>query len=429
MKKYRILAGASNIKALDFLDQIISRQFTKRIFLLNKGQKNKTLQKINLFFWYFFIINRLLATGINLKFSFKVSQLNPKVRKFIILLCKIKLYKISKKLDKIIFSNSDQVIREINLLRPQLLVVSGSAMDTMSFLGIRTAKQKNIKSLMIVTHWDFFSKKGILRENPDFLFVWGDQMRKNAMAQGFPKNKIFKIGFPVFDLDKKYFFQTKKRRQKNFPTLLFAGAGAPFDEEGALRGISTVLAKKKLKSRLTYRPHPRGLFYNKDDKFNNEISRMGVEIRMPYSNENELLATRKLLREASAVITPASTMLLESGCYGLPSLCLVYDDGVYDHIFPFSFALESEHIKAVQQNPYIIFCRRKEDLEAKMNELLLLVKKNPDPWKVRRSFNKVLENTGRQSSKALAEKALKKIFATHGSLEHNNLNEPSCNFN
>jgi hypothetical protein len=105
-------------------------------------------------------------------------------------------------------------------------------------------------------------------------------------------------------------------------------------------------------------------------------------------------------------------MLLQAGCYGLPSLCLIYDDGVNDHPFPFSFAAESEHIKSIQDNPYIIFVYRKRDLPKKLDEFLKLIKKSPNPWEIRKSFKHIFENAGTISSRDFVEKALKTMLAT-----------------
>ena len=394
---------------LQFKDQIIYENCDK---LLN-FEKNTLLSRINLFVWYYFIIKNLVITKQPVNLSYKVSVLNPFVRKLIILLVHLKADKMVTILDKLLFSRCKSFTKQLKLLKPKLLIVPGSAMDSSSFLGLRSAKKVGVMSLMVVTHWDYFSKKGIFRELPDFLFVWGKSMMKTAIQQGYPKGRIFSVGFPFFDFDNKMMKPSKlKRSSKNCLRIFFAGSGMPFCEESAIETICFLLKRERQGARVTYRPHPRGTMACRSLQMMKRKNFSKVLLSSPTRNENEEEATRNILRKSDGLITPASTMLLQAGCYGLPSLCLIYDDGVNDHLFPFSFAAESEHIKSIQDNPYVIFVYRKQDLPHKLEEFLELIKKSPNPWKIRQSFKHIFENAGTQSSRDFVEKALKKILAT-----------------
>jgi len=424
----RICAVANNKKQRAYLHSL----FEKKILFLNLYddtllKKNKFIYKLNLFLWYYFLINHLFQLKQKIKYSYKIQILNPFWRGVIVMLVKLKTSKIFTFLDKSFFDCHPYFIKYLKQNKPLALIIPGSAMDTNSYLGIRSARKLRIPSIMATTHWDYFSKKGILRAIPDYLMVWGNSMAKAAIRQGFPSTRIFSVGFPLFDNEKKSLksFRIRAPKEKQ-PTVFFAGAALPFDELSALKLIQGYLAVSVRK--IIYRPHPRAKVCPVK-MFRVNLHSPLVHVAKPAPFENEHVATRNILRKSHGLITPASTMLLEAGCFGLPSLCLIYNDGINDHLFPFSYAAESEHIKSIQNNPYIIFCHQKQDLPKKLKTFIDLIKKSPNPWKVRKSFKEVFENAGTQSSKTLVKKALKKIFATQGSLEHNIPNEPSRNFN
>lgn len=386
----------------------------------------KIKYRLNLFFWYLFLFDYLKKNNISIKYSYKISTLNPAWRFIIQGLIFINAQGFLKRIDHTIFAKNTKVLSEIIKLKSKLVIVPGSAMDTSSYLGIRTAQILNIPTAMAVMHWDFFSKKGILRAKPDFLLVWGRAMERSAVAQGMSSKKIFRVGFPCFDLSKK---SLSKININQTITILFAGAGAPFDEVGAIKLITSILSGMNIRTRLTYRPHPRGSTAIKFREIEKKTRMVEIKCATPNARENEFMATQKLLKKCNAVITPASTMILEAGSHGVPSLCLAYDDGVNDKIFPFSYAMESEHIKSVQRNPYIIFCRQKTDLNEEVNKLIKLISKAPDPWEIRRSFGDVLENTGTVPSRILVNRALKKIIATVKNTGKDTFNETSYSHN
>ena len=386
----------------------------------------KFIYRFNIFLWYLSLFDFWKKNNINKKYSYKFSALNDKWKIIFRWLIALKAQRFFTRIDNLLFSKCGVVLSYLLKNQCKLVIVPGSAMDTSSFLAIRTAKKLNIPSVMAVMHWDFFSKKGILRAKPDYLLVWGRAMEKSAVAQGISRKRILKVGFPCFDLSRN---SLSKFNINQTITMLFAGAGVTFDEVGAIKIITSILAGMNIRTRLTYRPHPRGSTTMKFKEIEKKTTMVEIKCAIPNARENEFMATKKLLRKCNAVITPASTMILEAGSHGVPSLCLAYDDGVNDKVFPFSYAMESEHIKSVQRNPYIIFCRQKTDLNEKVNELINLIRKAPDPWEIRRSFSDVLENAGTVPSRILVNRALKKIIATTKNTGKDSFNELSCNHN
>jgi hypothetical protein len=73
-------------------------------------------------------------------------------------------------------------------------------MDTYSHLVLRSAAYLGIPSAMLVSHWDYFSKKGLLRVSPDKIYVWGDDMRRSAIEHnGLDPGRFSVVGAPQFE--------------------------------------------------------------------------------------------------------------------------------------------------------------------------------------------------------------------------------------
>ena len=84
-------------------------------------------------------------------------------------------------------------------------------MDTYSHLVLRSAGHLGIPSAMLVSHWDYFSKKGMLRVSPDSIYVWGEDMRRSAIEHnGLDPGTIAVVGAPQFE---KYLQPLEARRE------------------------------------------------------------------------------------------------------------------------------------------------------------------------------------------------------------------------
>ncbi len=85
--------------------------------------------------------------------------------------------------------------------RPDLVILSplidlGSSMTDM----VKSARAAGIPSAQLLFSWDNFSTKGCLHEIPDWIFVWNEQQREEAVAlHGVPRERIVITGACRFD--------------------------------------------------------------------------------------------------------------------------------------------------------------------------------------------------------------------------------------
>lgn len=277
---------------------------------------------------------------------------------------------------QIFFSHDEAVSRFLREQAPRLVIAPASAMDTYSHLVLRSASRLGIPSLMLVSHWDYFSKKGLLRLNPTRIYVWGEDMRSLAVERnGVDADRLAVVGAPHFQ---KYFQPMEKRRdaarrrfgiEPGARVVLFPGSSAPFDEPAVLRILDQAIVESGPgKVRLLYRPHPRAWERRVAEKVD-LASLASVRIDDPAqpggtSDEHYL----DLIAAADALVSPFSTMTLEAALCGKPSLCTGFSDGV--NSWDFAEARNSEHIRILEGRRWLTICRDRSTLGAMFRELL-----------------------------------------------------------
>ncbi len=270
---------------------------------------------------------------------------------------------------KVMFRSDAAATRLLQELRPSLVLAPASAMDSYSHMVIRSALQLGIPIAMVVTHWDYFSKKGLLRVKPDRIYVWGESMRELAVSSNrLDPEMIRVVGVPHFE---RYIGAVEKRRESarvrlGVPTgamaLLFAGTGAPYDELTILRRLDTVLGRKNgVETRIIYRPHPRAWARRRAEHFDvNTLASVIVDLPAqdaptPFEHYLDLMAA------IDGIVSPFSTMILEGALCGKPSLCVSFGDEVNE--WDFSAANGAEHIRAVRGQAWLDTCTESADLE------------------------------------------------------------------
>jgi hypothetical protein len=236
-------------------------------------------------------------------------------------------------------------------------------MDTYSHLVLRSAAYLGIPSAMLVSHWDYFSKKGLLRVNPDKIYVWGHDMRRSAIEHnGLDPRQIAVVGAPQFE---KYLQPLEGRRaaarerlgvEPSTRLVLFPGTSAPFDERSVIavldKAISTNAALRHV--RLLYRPHPRAW----ERRSASEIDARALanvtidDPALPGGTTDEHYLD--LMAAIDAVVSPFSTMTLEAAVCGKPSLCTGFSDGV--NSWDFKEATNTEHIRSVEGKRWLRIC-------------------------------------------------------------------------
>lgn len=336
-------------------------------FLINK---KKFSHRIDLFFWYLDIAYRL-RTQYKKKLSsnFKFHQLSFFKRLFFYLCSFSLFYKILFFIEKKFFRYDNSIIKYFEAVKPDLLIAPASATDSYSYFFLAAGKLLNIPTLLIVSHWDYFSKKG-LRIFPDKLYVWGLNMYKDASKErNINSESISILGAPHFD---KYYFVPNNpqklitKKNKNQILLFFAGTSIPYDEKYQLQLLDDLINKKNLNIHIDYKPHPRAwLRKSKQNKEFLNISYIYDEAPAKKINNIDIY---------DGIITPFSSMMIEFGILKKPSFLLNYNDNL--NSWDFSEILNENHIIPITNFEWIIFCSDEKTLSIKFDEFITLVHKS-----------------------------------------------------
>jgi hypothetical protein len=154
-------------------------------------------------------------------------------------------------------------------LQPDAVVVSplvDPGSDQVEF--VKAARQLGIPSAAAIASWDNLSSKGLIRLDPDRVFVWNDiQVREAEELHGVPRPAVVATGAPRFD---PWFEREPSRDARTFartvgldPTrsfLLYLGSSAfiaPEEPAFAGRWLARVRAERALRElSVLIRPHP-----------------------------------------------------------------------------------------------------------------------------------------------------------------------------
>lgn len=331
---------------------------------------------LDVHFWYHELCVHMRRKKMPWGKSFKMSVLKPYQRLLHRIAALPLLSNFVSWLDRsIVFPSDDTFEHYLRHVNPALVIYPGSAMDSYSHFVVRTAKKIGIPTLMIVSHWDYFSKKGLMRICPSKVYVWGDDMLRLAhRANNLEQDVLRIIGAPYFE---RYLNSTDQERtnararlgfDSNWKILLFAGTSTPFDEITVLKRLSEHL---KLSGQSTtwllYRPHPRA--WARQTQWQGDIQTL-FNVLVDNGPEGAANAQRDvdLMRSIDGIISPFSTMILEAALSGRPAFCIGFDDGV--NSWDFSEANHTEHLAILSGRSWLRVCVNESRLENDFEEYI-----------------------------------------------------------
>lgn len=287
---------------------------------------------------------------------------------------------ILKWLDENIFFINDSVVeRHLNSIKPDLLIFPGSAMDAYSHIVSRTATKSKIPSVMMISHWDFFSKKSMMRFSPSKIYVWGEDMKKMALLdRSINKNSIKVVGAPNLDKyrylagDNRLIARSRFGIPLSTKILLFAGTSVPYDEVSVLQRINSFLKSNYIHDiYIIYRPHPRGWVRKTkatvlpaDMQF---VKIDQLESKNSVSQDHYI----KLLSAVDGIISPFSTMILEGALCGKNVLCISFADSV--NKFDFSITNSTDHLQSIRNKSWSTICDRSENFEEQFAKFIMKI--------------------------------------------------------
>lgn len=220
--------------------------------------------------------------------------------------------------------------------KPQLIILPMTGTEATSYELILMQKKYNFKTFFLMNGWDNLSSKCVFLLKPDYLGVWGPQQLSDAVTvQDIEPERCFLLGCARYE----DFFQKNKSPKSPFPFkyILFAGTQTAHDEITPLKLFDKIIEKSGIKDiKLIYRPHPNreirvgnDFFDEKEykhtiidpqvayDYYNNK--KTGLESTLSQ-NFPKLDYNTGLLKYAQFIISPMSSLILESALFDVPSL-------------------------------------------------------------------------------------------------------------
>jgi hypothetical protein len=270
---------------------------------------------------------------------------------------------ITYKSREVLFNNSSRVV-----------LCFASSKDLVFDDIVRDANKYNKKVILICLNWDNATSKPFIKK-PDFIFTWGKQTAD--LAEKIHKIKSIPIGCPRYENYKrplKFDIENTSinlglKKQINY--ILFAGVGFPFPEIETLNSLSFILEKNKFYNyKIIYRQHPYAWKKNEIQKSEFYNKYVVSDPTIDGFHENDLSQYRFLFKICKALITPYSTMLVESLMNGIPLLLVAFD---YEDSNKFDWtnaANVAPHLAILKETNFILKCSDFNKLEHSVLELL-----------------------------------------------------------
>lgn len=263
--------------------------------------------------------------------------------------------------------------------RPDFVVVPTALLDHSTDDILQVAELLRLPVLLLVAGWDNLSSKGLLYHHPAMLAVWGPQSKEHAVAiQNMDPDRIRLVGAPQYDDYRRGTEEERlaARRQLGLPeqgrAVLFAGTFRHFDETSLLLELEECIEAGTLPPfHVLYRPHPWRAKREQEQNFYDRTWRhvtMDPTLVEQYRqakerNEDsspagfvfEMQHLRDVYRAVDAVISPMSTVLLESMLNGRPVMAVAFSDG--KHSWSADKVSRMMHFKELYEIPEVLVCR------------------------------------------------------------------------
>ena len=255
-----------------------------------------------------------------------------------------------------------------------LIPTSGYSSEIYDVLNI--TKKHNIKANFLIDNWDNLSSKMIFFEQPNKIFVWGEQTKIHAnKIHNIPNHKIVKIGSERYE---KFFNDRNRKLHKNFEHnyILFLGSSWSWDEEYTLNKMNDIIEDNKnifKNTKVVYRYHPFRQRKNKlDIRWRNIIIDPQL-VNLKNSGKKDwpdLNYYPSLIQNCEFAVGGFTTMLLEVTIFYKKFIGIGYDDN--KSLMNQKNALAHfEHLKDLKKLSNLTICNNINNLE----ELMIDAKK------------------------------------------------------
>lgn len=318
-------------------------------------------------------------------------------------LCYFSWYKVHNRLLHLTFSKLRDLYFQVfsprfydkvfEKYKPDLVITSTTGITTgMDIVVTREAKRRKIKTLCLVHSWDNIAGvKGILFVRPDFMGVWNELQKKEAVDLHFYRpDKVFIVGPVNFDIyrqdnvfiSREEFFK-KLRLNPDKKLVTFTEATMNSTENTYILDI-LLDAMKKGKFiepfQLLFRFHPRRKFEKSKkmyiDYFDNPLIKFDNpggyhEIMKWYPDRAQMLHLANTIKHSDVIINVASTTTIEAAILDRPVINMGFSSSEPERFKHWVKDLTWKyHFRYVRERNCTHFARDPEDLVSAINRYL-----------------------------------------------------------
>ena len=293
---------------------------------------------------------------------------------------------------------------EYYLKNTDVLIAFSSSKDLLLDDLIRSSNKTQTKVVLVLINWDNATSKPYL-EFPDLILTWGSQTANlskkihkiNSLAIGSPRFEIYKSqgNFCIDDIKLKY----QMDLELNY--ILYAGASFPSHDISILNMLSSLIVKNyNSKYRIIYRPHPNA-WYSKQSKKNLDFRKIVIDDPIKDYEDNLFLKFRHLHKLSCALISPYSTMAIESLINENPVMLIGID---YNKFFLWKHnSLIAPHLKILKNKNFVIHCHDIDSVEKNFEKLIALIDNKSEKIKCKELANKIVKLSNRSYEDLLYE--------------------------
>jgi hypothetical protein len=282
---------------------------------------------------------------------------------------------------KINMKENKDLIKAVNISKPDLVLIPTQGQDIGDYDMIRICAKKKIKTLSLIDNWDNLSSRVMPQPFSNYFGVWGKQSKKHAIKiQKIKKNTISIIGTPRFDHYKNF----KKKSLFNFKYILFIeGFGLTENMNEIFDKLEVIFSHKLFREyKLIYRPHP----WRKDTNIINiknyrniiidpQLKKNYLDRKFDSSIQPDLSYYPKLISNAKFIISAPTTMVIESMIFKKNIIVLGHKSNtVFDH---YNHVVKLNHCDGIEKVKNVKMCWDLDKL-FELSKKFLLQKKSID---------------------------------------------------
>jgi len=317
---------------------------------------------------------------------------------------------------------------------PDLIIIPSGFNDWTSINFLKCSKKLNVPSFMIMANWDNVASKGVLRNLPDHMGVWGEQTKHQAMGiHLMPEKNTHILGSPQFD---KHYFPDELNRddfvlnnnfKKEIKYFLFLGIARSRDETSILKKLDDFIEDNKIANvAIIYRPHPwrdKSLNIICQNFFDVKFKHVTLDpsmakhfLAMMQDPENysslkyipDFKYSVEILQFSEGVIASLTTMGLESMILGKSVLLPIFKDPIFS--FSVGEYMKYEHHKCWSKFRHVVISSNIDNFEDDFLKLIEMSKYKEASSEIKDDVLKVVYNDSKKYKYLLSEILTKKVI-------------------